>query len=129
MLYGPPFENAEFVNIHRSPSSHHDKVFYKGILAKIESFKGHIGKTKEHICKSAPGELFGITQQASWFQTANLMTEFSICTSQPLKILTFEPSHGKNQQNGMCAQQRLESVWASQTDQSLCCPHEENLGP
>ena len=36
----------------------------------------------------------------------------------------------QNQQNGMCAQQRLRSAWASaQSDQSLCCPHEESLGP
>ena len=36
----------------------------------------------------------------------------------------------QNQQNGMCTQQRLRSAWASaQSDQSLCCPHEERLGP
>ena len=36
----------------------------------------------------------------------------------------------QNQQNGMCAQRRLWSAWASaQSDQSLRCPHEENLGP
>ena len=38
----------------------------------------------------------------------------------------------QNQQNGMCTQQRLRSAWASvQSDQSLCCLHEENwkLGP
>ena len=30
----------------------------------------------------------------------------------------------------LCAQQRLRSAWASaQFDQSLCCPHEESLGP
>ena len=35
----------------------------------------------------------------------------------------------QNQQNGMCAQRRLKSAWASaQSDQSLRCPHEENLG-
>ena len=29
----------------------------------------------------------------------------------------------------MCAQRRLRSVWASaQSDQSLCCPHEESFG-
>ena len=32
----------------------------------------------------------------------------------------------QNQQNDLCAQQRLRSAWASvQSDQSLCCPHEE----
>ena len=37
---------------------------------------------------------------------------------------------GQNQQNGMCAQRRLRSAWASaQSDQSLRCPHEESLGP
>ena len=36
----------------------------------------------------------------------------------------------QNQQNGMCTQQRLRSAWASaKSDQSLCCPHEESLGP
>ena len=36
----------------------------------------------------------------------------------------------QNQQNGMCAQLRLRSAWASaQADQSLLCPHEERLGP
>ena len=42
----------------------------------------------------------------------------------------FEPPRDKTQQNGMCTQQRLGSAWASaQSDQSLCCPHEESLGP
>ena len=36
----------------------------------------------------------------------------------------------QNQQNGMCAQRRLRSAWASaQSDQSLRCSHEESLGP
>ena len=35
-----------------------------------------------------------------------------------------------NQQNGMCAQPRLRSAWASaHSDQSLPCLHEESLGP
>ena len=35
----------------------------------------------------------------------------------------------QNQQNGMCAQRRLRSAWAStQSDQSLHCRHEESLG-
>ena len=37
----------------------------------------------------------------------------------------------QNQLNGMCAQRRLRSAWASasaQSDQSLRCPHEESLG-
>ena len=35
----------------------------------------------------------------------------------------------QNQQNGMCTQRRLRSVWVSaQSDQSLSCPHEESLG-
>ena len=30
----------------------------------------------------------------------------------------------------VCTRQRLRSAWASsQSDQSLCCPHEESLGP
>ena len=36
----------------------------------------------------------------------------------------------QNQQNGMCAQRRLRSAWASaQSDHSLRCPYEESLGP
>ena len=36
----------------------------------------------------------------------------------------------QNQQNGICAQRRLRSAWASaQSDQSLRSPHEESLGP
>ena len=36
----------------------------------------------------------------------------------------------QNQQNDLCAQQRLRSAWASaQSFQSIRCPHEENLGP
>ena len=36
----------------------------------------------------------------------------------------------QNQQNGMCAQRRLRSDWAStQSDQRLRCPHEESLCP
>ena len=36
----------------------------------------------------------------------------------------------QNQRNGMCAQQRLRSAWASaQSYQSLRCLHEETLGP
>ena len=35
----------------------------------------------------------------------------------------------QNQQNGMCAQQRLRSDWPAQSDQSLRCPHEESLCP
>ena len=36
----------------------------------------------------------------------------------------------KTQQNDLCAQWRLRSAWASaQSDQNICCPHEETLGP
>ena len=36
----------------------------------------------------------------------------------------------QNQQNGMCAQRRLRSAWASaQSDRSLHCPRKESLGP
>ena len=36
----------------------------------------------------------------------------------------------QNQRNGMCAQRRLRSAWASaQTDQSLRCPYKVTLGP
>ena len=39
----------------------------------------------------------------------------------------FKLSRDIKQQNGMCAQQRLRSAWASaQSDQS-CCLHEESL--
>ena len=34
----------------------------------------------------------------------------------------------QNQQNDLCTQRRLRSAWASaQSDQGLCCPHEEAL--
>ena len=40
------------------------------------------------------------------------------------------PVSWQNQQNGMCAQRRLRSAWASaQSDQSLRCPYEESLDP
>ena len=36
----------------------------------------------------------------------------------------------QKKQNGMCAQRRLRSAWASaQSDHSLRCPHEESSGP
>ena len=36
----------------------------------------------------------------------------------------------QNQQNGLCAQRRLGSAWAStQSDQSFHCPHKESLTP
>ena len=36
----------------------------------------------------------------------------------------------QNQQCRLCYQRRLKSAWASaQSDQSICCPHEEALGP
>ena len=36
----------------------------------------------------------------------------------------------QNQQNDLCAKQRLRSAWASaQSDQSLRCQYEESLGP
>ena len=39
----------------------------------------------------------------------------------------FEPWHDKTNK---VVQERLRSVWVSaQSDQSLCCPHEESLGP
>ena len=41
-----------------------------------------------------------------------------------------DSSARQNQQNGMCAQRKLKSAWASaQSDQSLRCPPEESLGP
>ena len=45
-----------------------------------------------------------------------LVTEFSVCTSQPLKVLKVWlkwAASWQNQQNGMCAEQRLRSAWAS----------------
>ena len=41
-----------------------------------------------------------------------------------------ELQHDKNQQDDLCAQQRLRLAWASfQSDQCLRCPSEESLGP
>ena len=39
-------------------------------------------------------------------------------------------SHGMTKKNDLCAKRRLRSVWArAQSDQSLRCPPEANLGP
>ena len=49
--------------------------------------------------------------------------------SHILQGRSFGPAHDKTYKNGMCAQRRLRSAWASaQSDQSLCCPQEESLG-
>ena len=42
--------------------------------------------------------------------------------------MVYELAHDKTYSD-MCVQWRLRSAWAStQSDQSLCCPHEESLG-
>ena len=47
-----------------------------------------------------------------------------------IQNVIIEPPHDHNQQKWLCAQRRLRSAWASaQSDQSLCCLHEETLGP
>ena len=52
------------------------------------------------------------------------------CGSSRRKLSNKWAASWQNQQNGMCAQRRLRSAWASaQSDQSLRCPHEESLGP
>ena len=46
-----------------------------------------------------------------------------------IKFFIIWAASWQNQQNDLCAQQRLRSAWASaQSDQSLRCPHEESLG-
>ena len=51
--------------------------------------------------------------------------------SGPLKLyIIIEPPCDKAKKNGICAQRRLRSAWASaQSDQSLRCPYEESWGP
>ena len=45
------------------------------------------------------------------------------------KLKHYEPEHDKTNKNGMSAQRRLRSAWASaQSDQNLRCPHEETMG-
>ena len=50
-------------------------------------------------------------------------------------VTLFEPEHDKmmcapSEDSDVCTQRRLRSAWASALfDQSLCCPHEETLGP
>ena len=45
-----------------------------------------------------------------------------------LKSIELPHESWQNQQNGMCAQRRLRSAWASaQTDQGLRCLHEEKM--
>ena len=51
------------------------------------------------------------------------------CASSCASTILFEPPHHKTNKNGLCAQGRLRSAWASaQSDQSLRCPHEESWG-
>ena len=62
-------------------------------------------------------------QNAGW-------TNNKVLTLSEVVTIIYEPPYDKNQQNGMCAQPRLRSALASaQSDQSLCCLHEESLGP
>ena len=52
----------------------------------------------------------------------------SICFANSVEE-PFEPPRDKPTM-WLCAQRRLRSAWASaQSDQSLCCPHEERLQP
>ena len=39
-----------------------------------------------------------------------------------------EPPHEKTNKMACAQQRRLRSAWATQSDQSLRCPHEEKLG-
>ena len=62
---------------------------------------------------------FTITLKATWSPYRTYSLNISIWAASC-----------QNQQNGMCAQRRLRSAWASaQSDQSLRCPPEETLCP
>ena len=68
----------------------------------------------------------------SW--KGSLILVYTICSDLSVQILKIimvaRAAAWPNQQNDLCAQQRLRSAWASaQSDQSLRCPSEESLGP
>ena len=55
--------------------------------------------------------------------------EVKVCCSVFHILLIIWAASWQNQQNDLCTQRRLRSAWAStQSDQSLCCLHEESLG-
>ena len=58
---------------------------------------------------------------APYFQIQNAKTKKSVWCG-----LIIWAASWQNQQNGMCAQRRLRAAW---DDPSLCCPHEESMGP
>ena len=61
-------------------------------------------------------------------QSISLIGTISLIPRREIVLELNEPP--QNQQDGMCAQRRLRSAWASaQADQRLCCPHEGSLGP
>ena len=64
----------------------------------------------------------------SWIGCGNFLCT-SRTSSSVVTMATTWAASWKNQQNGMCAQRRLSSAWASaHSDQSLRCLHEENIG-
>ena len=69
---------------------------------------------------------FLLTVLRRWFWCCSIFVLF--CDYRPQ--INIWAASWQNKQNGMCAQRRLRSAWASaQSDQSLRCPHEESLGP
>ena len=82
------------------------------------AFMGHINSNNLLICPSG----HKLDQRFFFF--------FLYLVTLGIKLNTYEPPHDKTQQNGMCAQRRLRSAWASaQSDQSLCCLHKERMCP
>ena len=76
---------------------------------------------------------FLTSQSSTWGETyisdENNIWPWETCAAMAVKDEDWATSW-QNQQNGMCAQRRLRSAWAStQSDQSLRCTHEESLGP
>ena len=75
-----------------------------------------------------------LKQQAKFWIRTCMLTELLVLKQGLSELLkSLKPNNWatawKKQQNGMCAQRRLRSVWTSaQSDQSLRCSHEEALG-
>ena len=100
----PAWRNFASLAIHNVPSEDSDQPVHAHWLNRL--FTGHIMDSLNlrwaHISKG----MFSAAAAHIWAST------------------------WQNVQNGMCPQRRVRSAWASpKSDQSLCCLHEESLGP
>ena len=79
--------------------------------------------------------VFAVRMKKAWVLSyllsarRGLRSELQRTRKKRTSLRPYDPAHDKTNKNGMCAQRRLRSTWASaQSDQSLRCPHEESLG-